>query len=99
MSDVTFATAPHPSQPHPRGTPIRVSWDGNPWHLTGLCFLNALLIIITVGIYWFWARSEYRRFMWKMVRVEDEPLEYTGTGRELLIGYLRLFLFVILPLI
>lgn len=80
-------------------TPIDVTWAGNPWRLTGLCFLNLLLIVITVGIYWFWARAEYRRYMWQMVRVNGEPLEYTGTGKELFIGYLKLFLFVILPAI
>jgi len=98
MGNFSTTIADRPASPS-GGVPIRVRWDGNPWSLTGLCFLNILLIIITVGIYWFWARSEYRRFMWQMVRVEDEPMEYTGTGRELLIGYLRLFLFIILPLI
>ena len=81
------------------GSNVSVRWAGNPWALTGLCFLNILLIILTIGIYWFWARSEYRRRMWQMVRVNDEPLEYTGTGKELLIGYLKLFLFIILPAI
>jgi uncharacterized membrane protein YjgN (DUF898 family) len=81
------------------GTPIRVSWAGNPWSLTGLCILNVILIVLTLGIYWFWARSEYRRRMWQMVRVNGEPLEYTGTGGELIIGYLKLFFFVMLPAI
>ena len=86
-------------KPREAPQPIRVSWLGNPWSLAGLCLLNVLLIVITVGIYWFWARSEYRRHMWQMVRIEDEPLEYSGTGRELLSGYIRLFLFVIVPAI
>ena len=77
--------------------PVRVTWAGNPWSLAGLCFLNLILTIITVGIYWFWSRSELRRYTWQMVRVNGEPLEYTGTGRELLIGYLKLVLFVLLP--
>lgn len=81
------------------GTPIRVSWAGNPWSLTGLCIFNVILIVLTLGIYWFWARSEYRRRMWQMVRVNGEPLEYTGTGGELIIGYLKLFFFVMLPAI
>ncbi len=80
-----------------QGRPIRLSFAGNPWRLSGLCFLNILLIVITIGIYWFWARTEYRRYMWQMVRINDEPLEYTGKGKELLIGYLKLFAFVILP--
>ncbi len=93
MSNFTLATQGE------RTAPIRVTWAGNPWSLTGLCFLNILLSVITLGIYWCWARSEYRRRMWQMVRVEGEPLEYTGTGLELFIGYLKLFLFVFLPAI
>ena len=95
MSYAAMETAPRRMEE----APVRVTWAGNPWSLTGLCFLNLLLVVLTVGIYWFWARSEYRRYMWQMVRVNGEPLEYTGTGRELLIGYLKLFAFVILPVI
>ena len=99
MANLTSATDTRQAPPPGRGSPLLIAWEGNPWSLTGLCFLNMLLIIITIGIYWFWARTEYRRFMWQMVRVENEPLEYTGTGKELLIGYLRLFIFIILPVI
>jgi uncharacterized membrane protein YjgN (DUF898 family) len=95
MSDLRLETAAHRAE----GTPIRIGWTGNPWSLFRLCLLNVLLIIITVGIYWFWARTEYRRYMWQMVRVNGEPLEYTGKGKELFIGYLKLFAFVVLPVI
>jgi uncharacterized membrane protein YjgN (DUF898 family) len=95
MSDLSFA----PRVRQAGDSPVRVSWEGNPWSLAGLCLLNILLIVLTLGIYWFWARSEYRRYMWQMVRVNGEPLEYTGTGKELLIGYVKLFVFVILPVI
>jgi uncharacterized membrane protein YjgN (DUF898 family) len=37
--------------------------------------------------------------MWQMVRINGEPLEYTGKGTELFIGYLKLFAIVILPVI
>ena len=92
-------TRPETAPKSRSGTPIRVSWAGNPWSLTGLCILNIILIVLTLGIYWFWARSEYRRRMWQMVRVNGEPLEYTGTGGELIVGYLKLFVFVMLPVI
>jgi uncharacterized membrane protein YjgN (DUF898 family) len=89
---------PYEAQPR-SGAQIRVSWAGNPWSLTGICLLNILLIVVTLGIYWFWARSEYRRRMWQMVRVNGEPLEYTGTGWELFVGYLKIFFFILLPAI
>ncbi len=89
---------PYEAQPR-SGAPIQVSWAGNPWSLAGICLLNILLIVVTLGIYWFWARSEYRRRMWQMVRVNGEPLEYTGTGWELFVGYLKVFFFIMLPAI
>jgi uncharacterized membrane protein YjgN (DUF898 family) len=95
MSELTLETAARRTE----GTPIRISWAGNPWSLFVLCLLNILLIVITVGIYWFWARTEYRRYMWQMVRINGEPLEYTGKGKELFIGYLKLFAFVVVPVI
>lgn len=87
---------PYEAQPR-SGAQIQVGWAGNPWSLTGICLLNILLIVVTLGIYWFWARSEYRRRMWQMVRVNGEPLEYTGTGWELFVGYLKIFFFILLP--
>ncbi len=93
---MSYASRGPAAQSRP-ATPIHVSWAGNPWSLTGLCIFNILLTVLTLGIYWFWARSEYRRRMWQMVRVNGEPLEYTGTGGELIVGYLKLFFFVMLP--
>ncbi len=87
---------PYEAQPR-SGSAIQVSWAGSPWSLAGICFLNFLLILVTLGIYWFWARSEYRRRMWQMVRVNGEPLEYTGSGWELFGGYLKVFFFIMLP--
>src|SRR5262245_58717560 len=94
MSQDVIDTGILEREPRTSGQSIAVTWDGNPWSLAGLCLLNFLLTIITVGIYWFWARAEFRRYMWQMVRVEGEPLEYTGTGKELLIGYLLFFLLI-----
>ncbi len=50
--------------------------------------VNLLLTILTLGVYSFWAKSRVRRYLWSQSRFDDEPLEYTGTGRELFVGYL-----------
>lgn len=53
-----------------------------------IAFTNLLLCIVTLGIYGFWARTRERRFLWANTRFIDEPLDWTGTGLELLIGWL-----------
>jgi uncharacterized membrane protein YjgN (DUF898 family) len=53
-----------------------------------LLLINSLLALITLGIYRFWARTKVRRFLWRHVTFLDDPLEYTGTGGELFVGFL-----------
>jgi uncharacterized membrane protein YjgN (DUF898 family) len=53
-----------------------------------LLLKNALLSVITAGFYRFWARTSVRRYLWNNVVIGGEPLEYTGRGIELFIGFL-----------
>ena len=85
--------------PQGRATALPVTWSGNPWSLTGLSFLNFLLSIVTLGIYGFWGRTEVRKRIWSSVRLGGEPLEYTGTGKELFVGFLFVVGAVFLPLL
>jgi len=49
---------------------------------------NILLTTVTLGIYRFWARTRIRRYFWSNITILGEPLEYSGTGRELFVGFL-----------
>ena len=44
--------------------------------------------MLTLGIYRFWLTTDMRRFLWSSTELAGEPLEYTGTARELLLGFL-----------
>lgn len=68
-----------------------------PRSIIDLSFINFALKIITLGIYTFWARTEERKRIWASVRLNEEPLTYTGTGKELLLGFLIVFGLVISP--
>jgi uncharacterized membrane protein YjgN (DUF898 family) len=65
--------------------------------LAGLVVTGTLLTIITVGIYRFWYRTNLRRYYWSNTRFHGDGFEYTGTGRELFIGFL-IALAIIVPL-
>ncbi len=65
--------------------------------LVGIVIKNLLLTIITLGVYRFWARTRLRRYFWSNIVVAGEPIEYTGTGRELFVGFL-IALAILLPL-
>lgn len=53
-----------------------------------LLIRGSTLLAVTLGIYRFWLTTDMRRFLWSNTEVLGEPLEYTGTARELLIGFL-----------
>lgn len=63
-----------------------------------IAFTNLLLCIVTLGIYTFWARTRERQFLWSNTRFIDDTLEWTGTGLELLIGYVLAIILFGLPL-
>jgi len=49
---------------------------------------NLLLTIVTIGVYRFWAKARERRYLWSHTRFIDDRLEWTGTGKEMFVGFL-----------
>src|SRR4051812_6107878 len=70
-----------------------------PGALFKICYLNLLLTVVTLAIYRFWAKTRLRRYVWRHVAVGGESFEYTGTGKELLIGFLKALLVLFPPLV
>lgn len=73
-------------------------FHGNWREFAPIAFTNLLLMIVTLGIYRFWATARARRYLWDRTRFIGAPLEWTGTGLELLIGFLLVLIFLGLPL-
>ncbi|WP_163317442.1 DUF898 family protein, partial [Enterobacter hormaechei] len=42
----------------------------------------------TVGFYRFWLTTDIRRHLWSNTLIDGDGAEYTGRGKELLIGFL-----------
>lgn len=63
-----------------------------------IAFTNLLLTIVTLGIYNFWGRTRTRQYLWSRTRFIDDQLEWTGTGLELLIGYVLVMVLLFVPL-
>lgn len=66
--------------------------------LSGLLLKNAFKNLITLYIYRFWAKTAVRRYFWQAIRLDGDPFEYTGLGRELLIGFL-IVIAILAPLV
>jgi uncharacterized membrane protein YjgN (DUF898 family) len=56
---------------------------------------NVALIIVTLGIYRFWATARQRRYLWSRTHIVDDCLEWTGTGKEMFLGFLMVVAFLL----
>lgn len=83
----------------PQDHAIDITFDSKRDRLFGLGLINGILKILTLGIYSFWGKTEVRRRIWSFARLNGEPLEYTGTGKELFLGFLVVFFAVLLPVL
>ncbi|KMO39322.1 hypothetical protein VQ03_15875 [Methylobacterium tarhaniae] len=79
---MNFAT-PGPTQ---QGAPV--TFDTRLDGLTWLALKGFLLSFVTFGIYRFWYMTDLRRFFWSRTAIDGSPAEYTGTGKELFLGFL-----------
>jgi uncharacterized membrane protein YjgN (DUF898 family) len=85
-----------PAPARPAGTGM-ARFRGSEAAYWRLMIRGALLLLVTLGIYRFWLATDQRRFLWGNTEIADDALEYTGTARELLIGFL-IALAVLVPI-
>ncbi|MBZ6377510.1 hypothetical protein B5C34_04560 [Pacificimonas flava] len=57
---------------------------------------NLILTLVTLGIYRFWAKARERSYLWSRTQFIDDRLEWTGTGKEMFLGFL-IVLAVLVP--
>lgn len=78
-----------PPQPPPLPQfPVSVSFSGERREFRRLVTRGAGLELVTVGFYRFWLATDIRRHLWSNTSVDGDAAEYTGRGRELLVGFL-----------
>jgi uncharacterized membrane protein YjgN (DUF898 family) len=81
-------TAAFHSAPPPAPQQALMSFSGRGWEFFSMLVKGSLLMLPTFGFYRFWLITKLRRHLWSNTQVAGETFEYTGTGRELLIGFL-----------
>ncbi len=88
MSDITAPPSDQPASDQLTSDPgARLRHHGDGGELFAIHVRNLSLSVITLGVYRFWAKTLIRRYLWSRTTVMDEALEYTGTGRELFLGF------------
>ena len=72
-----------------------IRFTGNWREYLPIAATNALLIIVTLGIYRFWATARQRRYLWSRTQLIDDTLEWTGTGKEMFVGFVIVVLVLV----
>lgn len=91
---MTDAVAPPPQA---IDTASPVTFTGVRGDFRRLIMRGAVLELVTLGFYRFWLATDMRRHFWSHTSVEGDSPEYTGTAKELLIGFL-IALAILFPL-
>jgi uncharacterized membrane protein YjgN (DUF898 family) len=99
---------PPPSYPPPKLGPPPPSVPVSVWRpffhgsggtLLGIHVVNVLLVLVTLGVYYFWAKTRVRRYVFSETEFAADRFAYHGTGRELLLGFLKAILVFLPPVI
>lgn len=90
---MNIMNTPRPHAPEPG-----FAFEGEWREFLPIAATNLLLTLVTLGFYRFWATARERRYLWSRTRFHGETLEWAGTGKEMLIGFLVALLFF-LPLV
>lgn len=72
----------------PERARTQVAFTGDRRSFLGLIAKGAGLEMVTVGFYRFWLTTDIRRHLWSHTVVDGDGAEYTGRGKELMIGFL-----------
>lgn len=75
----------------------RLSFHGAGGSLLGIHVVNVLLTIVTLGVYYFWAKVRVRNYLLSQTEFAGDRFAYHGTGRELFFGFLKAVLLIGIP--
>ena len=74
----------------PAGTAeVRLHFHGSAGGLFGIQAVNVLFTLLTLGVYYFWGKTRVRAYLLGGAELDGDRLAYHGTGKELLIGFVK----------
>ncbi len=74
---------------------FRLSFLGNGTELFKIQIVNFILNVITIGLYYPWAKARKLQYIYSNTTFEDHPFAFTGTGNEMFRGFIKAILFFI----
>lgn len=75
----------HTELPTVRRLPIEFTGSGSEYFR--IWIVNLLLLIVTMGIYWPWAKVRRQRYFWGNTLVDGDPLGFHGDPKQMFKGW------------
>jgi uncharacterized membrane protein YjgN (DUF898 family) len=66
---------------------LNVKFTGSGSEYLRIWVVNLFLILVTLGIYYPWAKARKMRYFWENTLVDGDPLGFHGYGRQFFLGY------------
>lgn len=70
----------------------KLSFQGKGSTLFGIIIVNWLLTVLTLGIYYSWAKAKQLRFIYGSTALNEDHFAFHGTGKEMFKGFLKAML-------
>jgi uncharacterized membrane protein YjgN (DUF898 family) len=78
-----------PTKEADQGIATRLAFHGRGGSLFGIHVVNVLLTLLTLGVYFFWAKARVRRYVFAQTELGGDRFAFHGRGGEMLIGFLK----------
>lgn len=83
----------------PLATHAPFAHHGRTGAMIRLALKNLLLMIVTFSLWRFWGKTRVRRELWAGTSAWGDTAEYTGTGKELFLGFIVALVAVFMPFV
>lgn len=67
----------------------QISFTGNGSSLFSIYIVNAILTVITLGLYYPWAKAATLRYLYQETELEGSRFTFHGTGKEMFLGFIK----------
>ena len=79
----------------PRPSDYFLKFHGKGSTYFGIVAINIVLTIVTLGLYYPWAKERYRKYIWNETEFQNTRFIFHGTGKEMFRGFLIAYVFMI----
>lgn len=67
----------------------QLTFHGQGGKLFGIYIINLILTVITLGLYYPWAKAAVLRYIYQETELEGSRFSFLGTGREMFLGFIK----------